>query len=112
MICDQGERVLSVLITNHQSAVGSVFAPSLFEEGKALEPGKTIYAFRSEGVIKIIRKLDAASGMARALENCLPALVGVGNRQEAEAEILRALAAWEEACRSEAFPALVPRGDT
>ena len=34
-----------------------------------MEIGETIYAFRSDGVIKIIRKLDAAAEMARALED-------------------------------------------
>ena len=77
-----------------------------------MDQGETIYAFRSEGVIKIIRKLDAAAAMARALEQCLPALVGVANRREAEGEILKALAAWEEACRPDAIPALVPRGES
>jgi hypothetical protein len=50
-----------------------------------LERGETIHAFRSDGVIKIIRKLDAAAEMARALEDCLPALVGIANRRTAEA---------------------------
>ena len=77
-----------------------------------MDRGETIYAFRSEGVIKIIRKLDAAAAMARALEQCLPALVGIADRREAEAEILRALAAWEEACRTDYAPALVPRAES
>jgi len=77
-----------------------------------LELSETIYAFRSDGVIKIIRKLDAAAGMARALEVCLPALVGVADRRSAEAEVLKALAIWEEVCRPDAVPALIPRGDS
>jgi len=77
-----------------------------------LELSETIYAFRSDGVIKIIRKLDAAAGMARALEVCLPALVGVADRRSAEAEVLKALAIWDEACRPDAVPALIPRGDS
>ena len=66
-----------------------------------LAPCQTIYAFRSEGVIKIIRKLDAASQMARALERCLPALIGLGDPRDAEAGALRALLTWEEACRQD-----------
>jgi len=77
-----------------------------------LEIGETIYAFRSDGVIKIIRKLDAAAEMARALELCLPALVGVVDRRSAEAQVLKALATWEEACRPDFTPSLVPRGDS
>ena len=77
-----------------------------------MEQGETIYAFRSAGLIKILRKLDAAVAMARALENCLPALVGVSDRHNAEADALRALAVWEDACRTEPEPALVPRGDS
>jgi hypothetical protein len=77
-----------------------------------LDSGETIYAFRSDGVIKIIRKLDAAAAMARALEQCLPALMGGSDRREAEAGILRALAAWEEASRPDAIAALLPRGDS
>jgi hypothetical protein len=77
-----------------------------------LEPGETIYAFRSDGVIKIIRKLDAAAELARALELCLPALVGIADRRDAEAEVLKALAVWEEACRPEAISSLIARGDS
>ena len=77
-----------------------------------MEPGETIYGFRSDGVIKIIRKLDAAAGLARALELCLPALVGITDRRDAEAEVLKALAAWEGACRPEAISSLIPRGDS
>ncbi|HKF43528.1 MAG TPA: hypothetical protein VKG01_10545 [Thermoanaerobaculia bacterium] len=77
-----------------------------------MDQGETIYAFRSDGIIKIIRRLDAATAMARALEQCLTALVGVGDRREAEGEILKALAAWEEACRPGHVPALVPRGES
>jgi hypothetical protein len=77
-----------------------------------LESGETIYAFRSDGVIKIIRKLDAALEMARALERCLPALVGAGDRRCAEADALRALAIWDEACRTDPRPSLVPRGES
>ena len=63
-----------------------------------LETGETIFAFRSEGVIRIIRKLDAAAQLARALEACLPAISGVAD-PKAEENALRALATWEEACR-------------
>ncbi len=63
-----------------------------------LESGETIFAFRSEGVIQIIRKLDAATQLARALEVCLPAIAGAANR-EAEEEAIRALASWEDAGR-------------
>jgi hypothetical protein len=62
--------------------------------------------------MKIIRKLDAAAEMARALEGCLPALVGVTNRRSAEAEALKALANWEEACRTDPAPALIARGES
>jgi hypothetical protein len=64
-----------------------------------VETGETVYAFRSEGVIKIIRRLDAAAIMARALERVLPVLIGVGDPAQAEEEALRALATWEEASR-------------
>jgi hypothetical protein len=77
-----------------------------------LETGETVYAFRSEGVIKIIRKLDAAAQMARALELCLPALVGVADKQAAEAVALRALAGWDEACHIEMGRPLIPRGES
>jgi len=77
-----------------------------------LQIGETIYAFRSDGVIKIIRKLDAAAEMARALERCLPALVGVADRRSAEAKVLKALANWEDACRPDATPALISRGES
>ena len=78
-----------------------------------LETGETIYAFRTEGVIKIMRKLDAASRMARALERCLPALIGLGDRGDAEAGALRALAIWEEACRRNVkLPFMAPRAES
>ncbi|HKA37916.1 MAG TPA: hypothetical protein VKH43_13915 [Thermoanaerobaculia bacterium] len=77
-----------------------------------MEPDETVYAFRSDGVIKIIRKLDAAAAMARALEQCLPALMGGSDRRKAEAEVLNALAAWEEACRTDFTPTLVPRPES
>jgi hypothetical protein len=64
-----------------------------------VETGETVYAFRSEGVIKIIRRLDAAARMARALERVLPVVIGVGDPAQAEEEALRALATWEEASR-------------
>ena len=77
-----------------------------------MQISETIYAFRSDGVIKIIRKLDAAAEMARALEVCLPALLGLADRRSAEAEALKALANWEEASRPDPAPALIPRGDS
>jgi hypothetical protein len=78
-----------------------------------LGTGETIYAFRTEGVMKIIRKLDAASQMARALERCLPALIGLGNRGDAEAGALRALAIWEEACRQDVkLSFMAPRAES
>ena len=64
-----------------------------------LDTGETIFAFRSEGVIRIIRKLDAAAQLARALEACLPTISGVVRDPKAEEDALRALATWEEACR-------------
>jgi hypothetical protein len=64
-----------------------------------LENGETVFAFRSEGVIKIIRKLDAATQLARALEECLPAISRLGEDRHAEEEALRALASWEDASR-------------
>ncbi len=64
-----------------------------------LENGETVFAFRSEGVIRIIRKLDAATRLARALERCLPAISRSGDDQTAEEEALRALAIWEDASR-------------
>jgi hypothetical protein len=73
-----------------------------------LETGETIYAFRTEGVIKIIRKLDAASQMARALERCLPALLGLADRRDAEEDAVRALATWEEACRTQVRSPVIP----
>jgi hypothetical protein len=65
-----------------------------------LENGETVFAFRSEGVIKIIRKLDAATLLARALEECLPAIARFsGENREAEELALRALATWEDVSR-------------
>ena len=64
-----------------------------------LENGETVFAFRSEGVIKIIRKLDAATQLARALERCLPSISRFGDDASAEEEALRALAIWEDASR-------------
>ncbi len=64
-----------------------------------IESGETVFAFRSEGVIKIIRKLDAATRLARALEKCLPAISRLGDEASAEEEALRALASWEDASR-------------
>jgi hypothetical protein len=65
-----------------------------------IENGETVFAFRSEGVIRIIRKLDAASQLARALETCLPAISRLGDDdRRAEEEALRALATWENASR-------------
>jgi hypothetical protein len=60
---------------------------------------QTVFAFRSESVIRIIRKLDAAAELARALEKCLPAVVGLADREDAERVALTALANWEDACR-------------
>ena len=60
---------------------------------------QTVFAFRSDSVIRIIRKLDAASELASALEKCLPAIVGLGDRSEAEQTALTALANWEQASR-------------
>ncbi len=74
--------------------VGSSIQGSL-----AVDVNQTVFAFRSESVIRIIRKLDAAAELARALEKCLPAVVGLTDREEAERTALSALANWEEACR-------------
>jgi hypothetical protein len=64
-----------------------------------VDSNTTVFAFRSESVIRIIRKLDAAAELARALEKCLPAVIGIGDREEAERSALTALANWEDACR-------------
>ena len=64
-----------------------------------LENGETVFAFRSEGVIRIIRKLDAAMQLARALEACLPAIARIEDDHQAEELALRALATWEDASR-------------
>lgn len=64
-----------------------------------MDSNTTVFAFRSESVIRIIRKLDAAAELARALEKCLPAVIGIGDREEAERSALTALANWEDACR-------------
>jgi hypothetical protein len=69
------------------------------EGDEMLENGETVFAFRSEGVIRIIRKLDAATQLARALETCLPAISRIGDDRRAEEEALRALATWENASR-------------
>ncbi|MEO8191633.1 MAG: hypothetical protein ABI682_14955 [Acidobacteriota bacterium] len=63
-----------------------------------LDNGETVFAFRSEGVIKIIRKLDAATQLARALEKCLPSISRQGDASTEE-QVLRALAVWEDASR-------------
>lgn len=59
----------------------------------------TVFAFRAEGVVKIIRKLEAAARLAKALEEVLPAMYGIGDKESAEQEALVALATWEEASR-------------
>lgn len=64
-----------------------------------LENGETVFAFRSEGVIKIIRRLDAARQLARALEACLPTISMIEDDRRAEEQALRALATWEDASR-------------
>lgn len=64
-----------------------------------MEPSQTVFAFRSDSVIRIIRKLDAASELARALEKCLPAIVGLADKDEAEQHAVTALANWEDASR-------------
>lgn len=65
------------------------------------EMSDTMFAFRAEGVVKIIRKLEAATRLARALEEVLPTMYGIGDRERAEQEALIALASWEEASRVE-----------
>ena len=60
---------------------------------------ETVFAFRAEGVVKIIRKLEAATRLARALEEVLPAMYGIGDKEQAEQAALVALATWEEASR-------------
>ena len=63
-----------------------------------LDTGETIFAFRSEGVIRIIRKLD--SGATRAGPGSVPSHdLRVVRDPKAEEDALRALATWEEACR-------------
>lgn len=62
----------------------------------------TVFAFRAEGVVKIIRKLEAAVKLARALEEVLPAMYGIGDKERAEHEALVALASWEDASRDRA----------
>ena len=64
-----------------------------------MDANTTVFAFRSESVVRIIRKLDAAAELARALEKCLPVVTGLGDREEAERTALNALATWEDACR-------------
>lgn len=61
----------------------------------------TVFAFRAEGVVKIIRKLEAAARLAKALEEVVPAMYGIGDRERVEQEALVALATWEEASREE-----------
>lgn len=68
---------------------------------RAREMSDTVFAFRAEGVVKIIRKLEAATRLARALEEVLPAMYGIGDKERAEQEALIALASWEEASRLE-----------
>ena len=60
---------------------------------------EAVFAFRAEGVVKIIRKLEAAVKLARALEEVLPAMYGIGDKERAEHEALVALASWEDASR-------------
>ena len=62
----------------------------------------TVFAFRAEGVVKINRKLQAAVKLARALEEVLPAMYGIGDKERAEHEALVALASWEDASRDRA----------
>jgi hypothetical protein len=58
-----------------------------------------VFAFRAEGIVRIIRKLEAATRRAKALEQVLPAMYGIGDRDDAEQQALVALASWEEASR-------------
>lgn len=44
----------------------------------------TVFAFRAKGVVKIIRKLEAATRLAKALEEVLPAMYGIGDREQAD----------------------------
>jgi hypothetical protein len=60
---------------------------------------ETVFAFRVQGVVRIIRKLEAASRLAKALEQTLPAMYGIGDKESAEQEALVALASWEDASR-------------
>ena len=64
-----------------------------------MDLNQTVFAFRSDSVIRIIRKLDAAAELAKALEKCLPAIVDLADREDAERIALSALATWEDACR-------------
>jgi len=41
---------------------------------------ETVFDLR-DGVVKIIRKLDAATRLAQALEQCLPAMCGLGDKR-------------------------------
>jgi hypothetical protein len=68
---------------------------------KRTKMNDTVFAFRAEGVIKIIRKLEAATRLAKALEEVLPAMYGIGDKERVEQEALVALATWEEASREE-----------
>jgi hypothetical protein len=67
--------------------------------GEERKMSETVFAFRAEGVVKIIRKLEAATRLAKALEEVLPAMYGIGDKEQAEQEALVALATWEEASR-------------
>jgi hypothetical protein len=60
---------------------------------------ETVFAFRAEGIVKIIRKLEAAKRLANALEQVLPAMYGIGDKDDAEQKALVALASWDEASR-------------
>ena len=68
-------------------------------EEPSVNETETIFAFRSDAMRRILNRLDAASRVAQALERCLPAIVGLGDREKAEQEALEALAAWESATR-------------
>ena len=51
---------------------------------KRTKMNDTVFAFRAEGGVKIIRKLEAATRLAKALEEALPAMYGIGDENRVE----------------------------
>ena len=100
-----GDRSQGTPVAKDENRAGEVGPDNVPGQVSALfkrtKMNDTVFAFRAQGVVKIIRKLEAATRLAKALEEVLPALYGIGDKERVEQEALVALATWEEASREE-----------